>query len=86
MLFTNEIWYKLIEFKSINKGGWTEVCTEADLKTEGRGYPIEEESLLEEFHEVALEMGKIPTCKQQTLRYCDFQPIVESNINRRLRE
>lgn len=30
-------------------GGWTEVCKNAGLKTEGSGYPIEEESLLEEF-------------------------------------
>ena len=46
------------------EGGWTDVCKKAGLKTEGTGYPIEEESLLEEFHRIASQMGKIPTWKQ----------------------
>ena len=45
-------------------GGWTEVCKNAGLQTEGSGYPIEEESLLEEFNRVASELGKIPTWYQ----------------------
>lgn len=45
-------------------GGWTEVCKYAGLKTEGSGYPIEEESLLDEFNRVASELGKIPTWNQ----------------------
>jgi hypothetical protein len=46
------------------EGGWTEVCKNAGLKTVGSGYPIEEEGLLEEFHRIASEMGKIPTWNQ----------------------
>lgn len=45
-------------------GGWTEVCKSAGLKTEGSGYPIEEECLLEEFDRVASNLGKIPTWNQ----------------------
>jgi len=55
-------------YKFFPDGGWAEVCRKAGLKTRGAGYPIEKGKLLEEFHRVVSEMGKIPNRNQLTPR------------------
>ncbi len=55
-------------YKFFPDGGWAEVCKKAGLKTKGAGYPIEKGKLLEEFHRVVSEMGKIPNRNQLTAR------------------
>ena len=43
------------------EGGWSEVLSEAGLSIGGSGYTIENDDLLNEFHRVVNEVGKIPT-------------------------
>ena len=43
------------------EGGWSTVLSEAGLSTGGSGYTLEDDDLLNEFHRVVTEVGKIPT-------------------------
>jgi len=43
------------------EGGWSTVLSEAGLNTGGSGYTLEDDDLLNEFHRVVTELGKIPT-------------------------
>lgn len=43
------------------EGGWSAVLSEAGLATGGSGYMLEDDDLLNEFHRVVTEVGKIPT-------------------------
>lgn len=43
------------------EGGWSIVLSEAGLAAGGSGYTLEDDDLLNEFHRVVTEVGKIPT-------------------------
>jgi len=43
------------------EGGWSTVLAEAGLKTGGSGYTVDDEDLLNEFHRIATELGRIPS-------------------------
>jgi len=43
------------------EGGWSTVLSEAGLATGGSGYTLEDDDLLNEFHRVVTDVGKIPT-------------------------
>lgn len=43
------------------EGGWSTVLSEAGLNAGGSGYTLEDDDLLNEYHRVATEYGKIPT-------------------------
>ncbi|MEW6356612.1 MAG: hypothetical protein AB1696_09815 [Planctomycetota bacterium] len=43
------------------EGGWSAVLSEAGLNTGGSGYALEDDDLLNEFHRVVTELGKIPS-------------------------
>lgn len=42
------------------EGGWSAVLSEAGLKTGGSGYMLEDDDLLNEYHRVVTELGKLP--------------------------
>ncbi|MBI4825410.1 MAG: hypothetical protein HY807_03180 [Nitrospirae bacterium] len=52
---------KYLIYSMFPEGGWSTVLAKAGLKSGGSGFTLEDDDLLNEFHRVVTELGKIPT-------------------------